>query len=196
MIALALISRLIVGGLLVFGGAAKLSAGPSYLANWLSAYVTLPRRLQTLVAAAFAGLELLVGTAFVLGAGGTDSAWAAAGLMGVVTLVSTVTLARGRKPSCGCAGEFSSSRLSWRLVGRNTTFVVATGLVAASGSIGPGLGQVEPQLALVVWAAATLAAYFAVDLVASRRFRLSRLVAPTLATRQFLKSGGAGIGDN
>jgi hypothetical protein len=169
MILLAVVARVVIGGLLVFGGAAKLAAGDAYRRNWLSAFVKLPPRLEGPMATAFSLLEIGVGSAFMLGLGKGLSAWAASLLIGLVTLTTTATLVTGRRPACGCAGGFSESRISWRLVVRNCLFVVVAGVLGGSGSLGPGFGTAAVPIGVLAWAATATTGYLAVDWLATRR---------------------------
>jgi hypothetical protein len=166
---LALVSRLLIGGLLLFGGAAKLSAGDAFRRNWLSAFLRLPIKLVGPVALAFSLLEVGVGSAFILAVGKSYSAWAAASLLAIVTAVAAVTLLRGKQPACGCTGNFSTSHLSWRLIARNSVFTIAAALVAGRSSFVPGLTSLPAPIGVLAWAALAIGGLLVVHLLARKR---------------------------
>ena len=162
-IAFGLGTRLLVGGLLLFGGAAKLSAGNGFRVSWLGAFVALPKKLLGVAAVALSLIEVAVGSGFLLAIGGRASAWAAAALLTAINVVGVTTLLRGKRPSCGCAGDFSKSPISWRLVARNAAFIFAAALIGITGVVGPALTSVPGPIAAGTWmafAAATVAAVY------------------------------------
>lgn len=169
LVAFGLGTRVLVGGLLVFGGAAKLSAGSAFRASWLRGFVALPTALLGPVAVAFSLVEVTVGSAFILAIGSSASAWATASLLTVVNLVTAATLLRGKQPSCGCAGNFSKSLMSWRLVERNSVFIIAVVLLAISGAVEPGLASLRGPIAAGAWLATALGATAGVHWIATRR---------------------------
>jgi hypothetical protein len=169
MILLAIVSRLLIGGLFLAGGAAKLAAGDSFRRRWLDSYFKLPSGLGGPVAATFGVLEIAVGSAYVLGVGNSASGWAAAGLLSAVTGVVAVTLIRGRRPACGCGGTLTNSLVSWRLVVRNIAFIAVAAVLASVNAVGPGLGSAAPILAFAVWALVGVAAVSMVGSLARSR---------------------------
>jgi hypothetical protein len=168
-ILLALGSRLLIGGLLLVGGAAKLAAGDAYRRRWLDSYFKLPSSLSGPLAAAFSFLEVSVGSAYLLGFSRSVFGWLTAALLTVITGVVAVTLIRGRKPACGCAGTLSDSLASWRLVIRNAVFIGVSAGVAYFGAADLGLGSAPLVVALPAWAATGTAAFLIVDWLARRR---------------------------
>jgi hypothetical protein len=168
MLLLAIASRLLIGGLLLFSGSAKLVAGRTFRRRWLDSYFNLPPRVSEPVALAFSALEISIGSAYVLGLGGNVSGWGASALLAVVTLVVAATLLRGHRPSCGCGGNLSSV-VSWRLVFRNLGFILVAAAATYFGPEQPGLGSAWPVVAVPAWIATGLAAYLLVSWFARRR---------------------------
>jgi hypothetical protein len=169
LLAFGLGTRFVVGGLLLFGGAAKLSAGDAFRVSWLRAFVALPTAVLGPVAIAFSLIEVAVGSAFILAIGSSASALATACLLTFVNIVGAATLLRGKQPSCGCAGNFSKSPMSWRLVARNTVFMIAAGLLAITGAVGVGLASVRGPISAGAWLATALFAVAGVHWLATRR---------------------------
>jgi hypothetical protein len=169
LVALGLGTRVLVGGLLLFGGAAKLTAGSAFRVSWLRAIVALPTAVLGPIAIVFSLMEVVVGSALILAIGGGASAWATTSLLTVVNVVSAATLLRGKQPSCGCAGNFSKSPMSWRLVARNSVFIIAVVVLAISGAGEPGLASVRGPIAAGAWLATALGAVAGVHWFATRR---------------------------
>lgn len=103
---LALLARLVVGGVLIYAGAGK-AAGPSEeFALVIANYRLLPRDMVMTVAAFLPWAEVLLGWALVLGVLTRAAAAGAAALFGLFLLSLLSVLARGLQlPNCGCFGD-------------------------------------------------------------------------------------------
>ena len=117
----------ILGGTLLLAGIPKLRDRDGLL-TVVKGYRLLPDRMERVVAGALPPVEVLVGTALILGVAG---GWAAAGAALLFTAFAfglTVNLARGRRDlDCGCFA-FSAHevpRIGWFHAGRAASFAVA-----------------------------------------------------------------------
>ncbi len=123
-----LAGRLVLGGLLVAGGAIKLLDRASYReAVWR--YRLVPARVVPGVALAVAASEVFLGFGLLLGAA---VPWVAVltttillGFTGAVVIV----LRRGERVPCGCFGD-SSRLISWWTVSRNLGLIALAAAIA------------------------------------------------------------------
>lgn len=117
-----LVADILLGGLFLLGGIAKVKDFPSFTGT-LGNYMLLPEALVTPAAAAIVAVELLAGVA-AIGAVmiGTQLAMGViAALLLLYGAAMAINIARGRDDiDCGCLG-FGSTRatLGWELVARN-----------------------------------------------------------------------------
>lgn len=157
-------TRVVVGGFMLFAGAAKLSAGPAWRRSWLGAYRLVPPPLVGATALGVTVAELSAGAVLLAGAAGAAGAAVAAGLLGLVTGAVAVSLLRGLRVPCGCLGRFGQL-ITWRIVARNLVLVAAVTVLAVHG-VGAGVGAFP-------WPAqaAAVAAIFAAAAAFSRRAR-------------------------
>ena len=104
----------------VFLGAAlpKLAAADDF-AVAVANYRLVPDRWTRSAARIVPRVELIVGTALLLGVEPSGVALAAALLLGVFAVAVAINLARGRVIECGCAGAASPRRITWGLVAKD-----------------------------------------------------------------------------
>jgi hypothetical protein len=115
---------IVVGAILLLSGAAKLAAGPRWVAQ-----------AEALAAPAFAvpvvpWLEVALGALLVSGVYRTVVALAAAALLTVFTVLLVVRLVQGRRPPCACFGALSTRPVGPGSVVRNVV-LIALALIAA-----------------------------------------------------------------
>jgi Methylamine utilisation protein MauE len=128
-IALEIIARLVVGGILLAAGIAKLASPATWRQVWLAAYRLLPRPLVAPAALLLPTVEIGCGVALLTGAFGTGSFLAAAVLLTALTLAVATALLRHLDISCGCAGRLDT-RVSGHAVARNLVLIVAVAVPA------------------------------------------------------------------
>lgn len=149
---LEVLTRLVVGGLLVTAGVAKLSSTPAWRLVWLLSYQLLPPRSWVIRSMAWAvpAAEITIGVIFLAGAFGSGGAVAAGVLLVIVTAAVVSGLVRGLEISCGCYGRLGDL-ISWRVVVRNLVLVAMAAAVAAHGvsTASAGSWPIGAQLALV-----------------------------------------------
>ena len=115
---------IVVGAILLLSGAAKLAAGPRWVAQ-----------AEALAAPAFAvpvvpWLEVALGALLVSGVYRTVVPLAAAALLTVFTVLLVVRLVQGRRPPCACFGALSTRPVGPGSVVRNVV-LIALALIAA-----------------------------------------------------------------
>ncbi|WP_240954921.1 MauE/DoxX family redox-associated membrane protein [Rhodococcus sp. 105337] len=123
----------ILGGTLLLAGIPKLRDRDGLL-TVVKGYRLLPHRMERVVAGSLPLVEVLVGTALILGIAGVWAASGAALLFAAFAFGLTANLARGRRDlDCGCFA-FSAHevpRIGWF---RAASFAVAALVLAATGS--------------------------------------------------------------
>ncbi len=124
----------ILGGTLLLAGIPKLRDRDGLL-TVVKGYRLLPGRMERVVAGALPIVEVLVGTALILGVAGTWAAAGAALLFIAFTFGLTVNLARGRRDlDCGCFA-FSAHevpRIGWFHAARAASFTVVALVLAVT----------------------------------------------------------------
>jgi hypothetical protein len=130
-------------------------------------------------ATAVPALEVIVGGAFVLGAGGQLGAVAAGVTILSVTAGAALSLGQGRQPDCGCLGTLNRQVVSWRLVVRNIIFLLAIALVGGLNVMGPGIGVLPWPAAASAVTATGLVFVVAIDQLSRHR----AMAAQTSAAR-------------
>ena len=124
----------ILGGTLLLAGIPKLRDRDGLL-TVVKGYRLLPDRMERVVAGSLPLVEVLVGTALILGIAGVWAASGAALLFSAFTFGLTVNLARGRRDlDCGCFA-FSAHevpRIGWFHAVRAASFAVAALVLAAT----------------------------------------------------------------
>jgi len=138
---LALLARVVVGGILIVAAAAKLRAGRADFFRRVYAYDLLPARASWTLARILPSVELTVGVLLVLGLIAPVASATSALLLLTFTGAVSISLLRGRDQPCGCGGDLRP--VSWRLVGRNACLVlISIALVRA----GPGVASLDRAL--------------------------------------------------
>ena len=120
---LSVVARVIVGLVLLAAGALKL-AGRSWTAE--AAGFGTPPWLAPVVP----WFELVLGALLVVGVGMPLTAWVAAGLFAVFTVLVAVRVAQGSTAPCACFGTLSADRVGPSTVARNAV-LLALAVVAA-----------------------------------------------------------------
>ncbi|MDQ1396825.1 MAG: hypothetical protein QOG64_2084 [Acidimicrobiaceae bacterium] len=118
--------RIVVGGLLLVSGTAKLRqpAWPATARQFGTPAVVVPL---------LPWLELVLGALLVAQIGGRWTALGALALLVVFTAAVGVQLARGRRVPCGCFGQSSTDPVSIITIARNVALSALT-LVAVVGA--------------------------------------------------------------
>lgn len=181
-IALEIIARLAVGGILLAAGVAKLASPATWRQVWLAAYRLLPRPLVAPAALLLPTVEIGCGVALLTGAFGTRSLLAAAALLAVLTLAVATALLRHLDIACGCAGRLDA-RVSGRAVARNLVLIVAVavpGWHGGSGVLALGALPWPAQVAVLALAVLTVHGSYAVASARQRRTFLAS-VSPRVA---------------
>jgi thiol-disulfide isomerase/thioredoxin/uncharacterized membrane protein YphA (DoxX/SURF4 family) len=112
-------------------------------------------------ALALPGVELGLAAALLAASSAGPAGWAALGLLAVFSVVVTISLARGRRPTCHCFGQLHAAPVSWRTLARNLALAAVATFVALGGPPhgGASLGGVgsSPAATAVVIAALAIA---------------------------------------
>ena len=141
----ALIAAVLVGGVLLVSGGAKLfdRRGTREAVQALGVPLAAP------VAVLLAPVEIALAVLLQPPSTGRPAAGAALVLLTAFTVVLVANLLTGRRPQCGCFGGLGSSDVSWRSVGRNGVLLVAAALATGDrAAVSPG--DVVLGIALVV----------------------------------------------
>lgn len=103
---LLLLSRIVVGGMIVYAAVLKLPK-PNVFHDSVKAYRLLPEHLEIVSAYAFPWLELIAGVCLVLGVWARAAATIAAMLLVgfIVAIASVMIRADVDVPECGCFGD-------------------------------------------------------------------------------------------
>ena len=136
--------RLLLGAILVVAGAAKLAdlEGSRRAAHELST----PKRLAGPLGLLLPLAELAIAAALLPAASARAAATAAAGLLALFSVAVAGSLARSRRPDCGCFGRLHSAPIGPGTLARNLALAAVAGLVAAAGpgkSLGDALDAAE-----------------------------------------------------
>jgi hypothetical protein len=186
-IALEIVARLVVGGILVAAGIAKLASPATWRQVWLAAYRLLPRPLVAPAALLLPTVEIGCGVALLTGAFGTGSLLAAAALLAALTLAVATALLRHLEISCGCGGRLNT-RVSGRAVARNLVLIAAVAVPAWHG------GPAVLALAALPWSAQVTVVALAVLAVhgsyAAASARQRRTFLASVARRVAAAEGG------
>lgn len=118
---LAVAATLMLGGLILLSGQAKLRRGT--FVNDLANYRLLPRTWVPPLAHALPKVEVVTGLCLLLGIASTAALIVTAVLLVAFSTGVTINLLRGRRVACGCRG--SHTTISWRLVCTNIALVLA-----------------------------------------------------------------------
>lgn len=171
---LALLARLLVGGVLIVAAVAKMRAGRAQFFRSVYAYDLLPRRATWALAHALPSIELAVGVLLVLGVFAPASAAASGALLLTFTGAVAISLLRGRDQPCGCGGDLRP--VSWRLVVRNLVLAAISVALATAGAGSLSLDRavsVTPSVAPVAVAIAAIVCLSSAWVGVVRRSRIS-----------------------
>ena len=113
--AVALASRFAVGLIFVGAGAAKLFDLGEF-ERAVADYQLLPPGLNRVIARALPIIELLCGSALLVGIVAPLAALVAASCLLGFSIAAAINLARGRAIDCGCGGAAASRQIGWDLV--------------------------------------------------------------------------------
>ncbi len=133
----------LIGVLLIVTGSLKLREGRQALSATIQTFRLVPRPLVPSVTAFLPAIEIAIGVALVMGAGGP---WplAATVLIGGYTAAVMSVIVRNIATDCGCFGSVLKSRANWAVVARNAVLL----LVLVACLIWPPL---QPVNAAVGW---------------------------------------------
>lgn len=136
--------RILVGGVLLIAGVAKIRAGESRFLKDILAYDLLPQWASYLLARWLPWVEVLTGVLLIAGLFAPFAAIAGFGLLLVFAGAVGLALWRGKEINCGCFGTAHTAKAQWRIVYRN---------LALMATILPSLANNEKWLALfdVAW---------------------------------------------
>jgi uncharacterized membrane protein YphA (DoxX/SURF4 family) len=162
-------------------GLVFLSAGARKLMHWhefrgvVAAYRVLPEISTAAVAAVVVALELLLGSAAILGRGMPLAGLGMAAMLVVFAFAMAINLRRGRTAiDCGCFQTTLRQQLEWRLVTRN---IVCSAIVLLA-SLAPDVPNSTHWLVALPAGAAFFSLYLALNgvwaLDASRRAAFGR----------------------
>lgn len=101
---LTLLTRVLLGGVLILAGVLKAKA-PYEAAAAVRAYQVLPNSLASLLGYALPWLEIGTGLLLVLGVAVKKSAWFGGALMALFIVAISQAWARGLSIDCGCFGN-------------------------------------------------------------------------------------------
>ena len=141
---LAVVGRLVTGGVWIWAGAAKLS-DPYAAVLAVRAYQLLPAGLADTVGHLLPTLEIVVGAALVLGVL-TRGAAVVSGLLFLAFIVGIASAwARGLQIDCGCFGgggfdPDASSKYPWEIA-RDAGLLLVSVLLVIARDTGPGLDR-------------------------------------------------------
>ena len=127
---LQLVCRLVVGGVLVWAGVTKALDRQSF-SNAIDGYRMVPEALVSPLAVALPWLEILVGSALVLGLFTRFAAVASAVLVGFFVVALVQAKARGLQIDCGCfGGGGPGTGIGWWDILRDVALLAAAAFVA------------------------------------------------------------------
>lgn len=136
-----LFSRLLLAGVFVVAGLAKLFDRDGSRQAIIAFGV--PARFATSFGVLLPLAELAVAVALVPVA---TAWWGAVGALLLLLLfivAIAVNLARGRKPECRCFGQLQSTPVGWKTLARNGIFALIAGLIVLAGNEDPGLSVLD-----------------------------------------------------
>jgi uncharacterized membrane protein YphA (DoxX/SURF4 family) len=122
--------RLIVGGLFLRAGAAKLADRADFR-RAVRNYEIVPPRLVRATAAAVPAAEVTAGGLLLLGLATSIASWVVAALLAGFSAAIAVNLSRGRVFDCGCGGT-APRTISWRHVASNSLLAASAVAVAVA----------------------------------------------------------------
>ena len=132
-----LASRLLLAGVFLIAGVAKLADRPGSRQAVVAFGV--PERLAGAVGVGLPATELVVGVALILSGSARFAALGALLLLAAFVGAIAVALRRGTEADCHCFGQWHSAPVGWRTLGRNGVLAVVAAFVVIVGWRHPGL---------------------------------------------------------
>jgi uncharacterized membrane protein YphA (DoxX/SURF4 family) len=161
-----LLIRLVVGGLFLLAGGAKLRNGELQFFSDILAYDLLPPFLVKGLTAWFPLLEIEVGVLLILGLFTRIAAVAGLLLLVVFTGAVIIALLQHKDISCGCFGRQERIRQKrWIILSRNASALVILGLIFFLVHTSLALDDLFPLLQSIPWWLGTLALIIIVTIV-------------------------------
>lgn len=118
--------RLLMGVAFAYAGAAK-AIDPQHFADSIATFQLLPRSMISIVALVLPFLEIVVGTALIIGWQLRLIAPLVFAMIAVFSLAILSAIARGIQVECGCFGEGTPAPWSnWYALGRNALLASAS----------------------------------------------------------------------
>lgn len=171
-IVIEVLSRVLVGLILLVAGVAKLSAGKDKFLKAIDSYSLLPETVASLVARWLPVVEIGLAGLLLAGVMLTQTGIATFLLLIIFNAAIVSGLVRGKNIDCGCLGEARHTAwtgLGWRLVDRNlvlmflTLIILATNETMNFSSSGPYMGSMPVGIRLsALLTAAWLAVFVSV----------------------------------
>lgn len=187
MAAALLVARVVLAGVFIFAGAAKLADPAGSRAA--AADFGVPEPLAGLVGSLLPVAELAVAAALLVSPLAWFGSLGAAALLGCFSVAIGNALAHGRSPDCHCFGQVHSEPASWRTLARNVVLLTIAAFVAIAGWNGVGISATRwvtrvPAATLVAIAAGVVLvalvsfqAWFSLQLLSQNGRTLERLAA-------------------
>jgi uncharacterized membrane protein YphA (DoxX/SURF4 family) len=141
-----LIVRLVLGGVFIVAGAAKIGH-PDVFAAEIAGFQMLPEAVIRPLALILPFLEVLLGGYLALGLYARAAGWVAAIQLVIFAVAIGSAVARGMTISCGCFGPDDRTVTSWPEAGRDLALAVLALAVALRGagrlSLDQRIGKVQ-----------------------------------------------------
>jgi peroxiredoxin len=148
-----LVSRLLLAGVFLIAGVAKL-ADPAGSRRAVVGF-GVPERLASVAGVGLPATELVVGVALIPSISARFGALGALLLLAVFGSAIAVALRRGTEAECHCFGQLHSAPVGWRTLGRNGVLAAVAAFVVIVGWRHPGVSATAWVLRLSGgWAAA------------------------------------------
>ena len=122
-------ARIGIGAVLVAAGVSKALMGRVSTSRLIGSYRLAPKSLLPGLAVALPTLEMTVGAALMLGVWLPVTGRAAIVLVAALTVIATITAARGLRPTCGCFGKAFETAISREVILRNLAMILVLGFV-------------------------------------------------------------------
>jgi uncharacterized membrane protein YphA (DoxX/SURF4 family) len=121
---LVLVARFLVGSVFVFAGMSKLALPHAEVVAQMQQYTVIPRLLTPLLAAVLPWVEVLSGTALLIGFLTTPAAWLVmVQLLSFCTLMLVVIATGIEIEDCGCFGQLGWQETPWQVLLRDVAML-------------------------------------------------------------------------
>lgn len=111
--------RILVGGIMLVAGAAKLKAGSQQFSRAILGYGLVSPVIATLLGRALPRVEIATGICLMIGLFNTIASLVAFALLSLFSAALMLSLYRGRAHDCGCFGLAKTKQVQWWMVYRN-----------------------------------------------------------------------------